>query len=108
MKIELEIDDRFGESRLLILAGVELVASKNPWDSFWKVKTVSCNRCGECCMGNPSTIYGDDEEGNCKALIKQSDGTWECGAGQNRPWRCLDDPRDIPCCSIRHKVVKVS
>ena len=107
MKIEIEIDDRFAERRILILSGTELVASKNSWDDFWEIKEESCNLCGECCMNEPGTFFGNDDEGKCNKLVQYGD-TWECTAGDERPWRCLDDPKDIPSCSIRHKVVKVS
>ena len=106
MKIEIEIDDKYAERKILILAGVELVAFKNPGDNFIYVKTTSCNKCGECCMDEPITHFGNDDEGKCNMLV-QNGPEWECGAGDKRPWCCLDDPKGYPTCSIKHKIVWV-
>lgn len=109
MKIEIEIPDWVTERRLLILAGTELVAKKEPWDDFWEVKNDRCNLCGACCMtfkpNSNQTPYGVDEEGKCKALVKYGD-TWECSAGTKRPYECLFDPKDEPDCCITTERVK--
>ena len=81
-------------------AGRELIAFTE--GDFLYVKTESCNYCGECCMHEPSTVYGNDAEGKCNMLSKNGD-QWECTAGSEAPWRCLDDPIKIDCCSIRYK-----
>jgi hypothetical protein len=101
-----DIDDKYSERAIKILAGRELVAQKLPWDKYWMVKVVGCNLCGECCMDNPNTCYGVNDEGKCNALVQFGD-TWECSAGDRVPYNCLDDPVDIDICSIRHKWVKV-
>ena len=100
-----DIDDKYKERLLIVMAGRELVARKHPDDDFWLVKTQSCNYCGECCMDHPPTPYGVDDEGKCNKLVKFGD-KWECAAGASAPWNCLNDPEDIECCSIRYKKVK--
>ena len=105
MIIHIEIPDEYLERRLLLLGGTELIASKEPTESFWKVKETRCNQCGECCMvlkpGSTQTPFGVDEEGKCKGLIKAGD-KWECGAGFMRPYSCLPDPTDVESCCITH------
>ena len=102
MKITINIPDRFNSRRFILLAGTELVAAKEPESSTWMVKKTSCNLCGDCCMHEPVTVYGVDDEGKCNALKKYGD-TWECAAGVEKPFNCLADPRDIDCCSIRYE-----
>ena len=82
-------------------------AEKKPHEPFIRVKTAHCNYCGECCLGSPGTKWGEDEEGRCNALVKFGD-IWECSAGADVPYRCLDDPADIPECCIRYRKVKVT
>lgn len=94
------------ERRLILLAGVELVAEKHP-ESGWKIKTERCNLCGQCCMtlkpNSPTqTPYGVDDEGKCKGLVLDH-GLWYCKAGSLRPYACLRDPIDEPGCSIVKK-----
>ena len=105
MKIELEIPEWANKRRIIILAGTELVAQKDPdWD-YWEVKSIRCNYCGQCCMtfspNSNETPFGVDDEGKCKALRKEGDG-WVCGAGVKRPYACLFDPlkENTPECSI--------
>ncbi len=106
MILTIKIHDRFIGRRLILLAGTELIAKKEPTDEFWQVKESSCNLCGECCMDEPNTVYGNDDEGKCNKLV-QYGNTWECTAGVNKPYNCLDDPspKDYPC-SITYKKVK--
>jgi MinD superfamily P-loop ATPase len=108
MKVTLELPDWVEESRLMILAGVELVATKVPWENFWKVKNTRCDLCGQCCMTKPYNPWGVDEEGKCLMLRRQTDGTWECSAGLLKPYQCLKDPNDEPECCITYDRVKVS
>lgn len=56
-------------------------------------------------MDAPSTIFGNDDEGKCKALVKYGD-TWECSAGMDKPYCCLGDPDGIEACSITYDLVK--
>lgn len=110
MRIELELPDWIAERRLTILAGVELVATKVPWEDFWKVKKTRCNRCGQCCMSfKPNsnvTPYGVDDEGKCKALVKEPGEIWTCSVGTQRPYDCLFDPIDESECCIEYDIVK--
>ena len=100
-----DIDDKYEERAIRIMAGRELVAKKSPGDKYWLVKETSCNFCGECCLDFPGTIYGSDDEGKCNALVKNGK-QWECSAGVQVPWTCLDDPHSIDCCSITYRWVK--
>lgn len=102
------IPKEFRDGKLMILSGRRLIAFKNPDEDFWYVKTEHCNYCGECCMDDPRTCYGVDDEKKCNMLEKHGGGTWECGARDRVPYNCLDDPKleDYPNCSIRYKKVK--
>lgn len=106
---EFEIPEWAREKRLMLLAGVELVARKVPWDDFWEVKDNRCTMCGQCCMmfkpNSTQTIFGVDDEGKCKALSKEGD-RWECKAGTHKPYSCLEDSIDLPECSITRRKVK--
>ena len=111
MKIELEIPDHIWVSikdqRLdLIAGGRQLIATTDPWDKVWRVKTVRCNFCGECCMdiAKESWSQGIDDEGKCAKLIK--DGLrWVCSAGYDTPIRCIPDPLlvNTPTCCIKYE-----
>jgi len=86
--------------------GRELIAFIR--DGYLYRKTESCNLCGECCMDEPGTMYGVNDEGRCNMLVQYGD-TWECAAGAEAPFHCLGDPllEDYPTCSIRYKKTKV-
>jgi len=90
---------------ILIFAGQELVAVKEPKGEL-KIKTVRCNKCGECCMdvSNEETPFGADDEGKCKALKKEGN-EWLCTAGLFRPFMCMPDPNNVDeaSCCIRYK-----
>jgi hypothetical protein len=104
MKITIDIPE--DGRQFQAFSGRELIAFvKGDGDTLY-IKTTSCNYCGECCMESPSTIYGDDEEGKCKALVRTGD-IWECGVGIEVPFRCLGDPKDVDCCSITYREVKL-
>ena len=104
MKIILEIPDSFADQHLVILAGArECVATKSPFDNFWKVKDVRCNRCGECCLDVENTISTPtDDEGRCTHLDqngecdrKPQELTMYCVAGDISKENC-------PSCCITH------
>lgn len=104
MRIEIDIPEWAAERRLIVLAGIELVAFKEPWGP-WKIKRVRCDQCGQCCMtfkpNSRQTPYGVDDEGKCNELKKNGD-KWECGAGIMKPYACLMDPIDEPeCCIVK-------
>lgn len=103
MKITLDIPDDGRAFKAYL--GRELIAFIE--GDYLVVKTESCNYCGECCMDEPETVYGVDDEGKCNKLVRFGD-VWECAAGTRVPWNCLDDPVDVPCCSIRYKKVRIS
>lgn len=110
-RTEFEVPEWARERKLTILAGVESLATKMPWEDFWLIKNDRCAMCGQCCMMfKPDTMqtpYGIDDEGKCKALIREGD-KWECGARIRRPYNCLADPSldEVPECSITHHKVK--
>jgi hypothetical protein len=113
MKIKVKIPYLEGERRerrLLILAGTELVAQKEPWNDYWEIKEEGCSMCGQCCMtfapNSQPTPFGADDEGKCNALTKEGD-IWVCSAGTKRPYDCLFDPlkENTPECSIVRKKV---
>ena len=100
-----DIDDKYAERELWVLAGQELVARKSPGDKHWRVKETGCNKCGECCMDSPHSrisIFGNDSEGKCNLLVKNG-REWECGANQDKPYKCLGDPDFVECCSITYR-----
>ena len=105
MKIEIDLPDWVEERRLVILAGIECVASKEPSENYWKIKETRCNQCGMCCFDYPPTPYGVDGEGKCNKL-RFDHGKWECLARTEKPYNCLLDPieDDIGCCITYKKV----
>lgn len=109
-KSTFEVPEWAAERRILILAGVELLAEKVPWEP-WKVKVDRCNFCGQCCMefkpNSDQTPFGVDDEGKCKALIKDR-GDWVCSVMNRKPYMCLHDPINLPECSITKRVIEES
>ena len=91
MRIELDIPDWADERRILIVAGRELAAFKNPQDDFWRVKDNRCTHCGKCCK-------------DCEHLLKVVDG-YDCTLGYSVPLSCIKDPYMLDYCSITHKKV---
>lgn len=97
MKVTLDIPD--DGRRFTAFYGRELIAFTKE-DILYR-KTVNCNRCGECCMNEPSTVFGNDDEGKCNKLVKYGD-VWECAAGNQVPFDCVQyDPDELYCC-IEH------
>lgn len=105
MRIELDLPDWVDERRIIILAGIELVAEKVPWEEKWKVKETRCNMCGACCMNFTESIYREDLfpviDGTCTFLEKEP-GTidkWRCTCTE-KPFSCLHDPPNnlTECC----------
>ena len=106
MQIEIEIPDWAKERRILIIAGCELAAMKLPHEDFWKIKQQRCDLCGECCLDNPPTPYGVDDEGKCNKLRKDGN-QWICLAGSGRTVACLKDPPEsYEACRITYQKVK--
>ena len=96
MKIELELPDWVAERGLHILAGIERVAYKLPWEEKWSVKTGRCSSCGKCCE-RIGCRYLDEEPGGEK---------FRCSEGVMRPWLCcVSKPRNIPECTVRFEEV---
>jgi len=105
MKITIDIPE--DGRQFQAFAGRELIAFTR--DGYLYHKVASCSLCGECCMDEPRTVYGFDDEGKCNKLVRYGD-TWECAAGAEAPFNCLGDPKleDYPSCSIRYKKTKVA
>ena len=112
MKIEIELPDWVEDQEIKILAGMEMVAKKLPWNNYWEVKDIRCNNCGDCCMDVPvglgKWMFPVNAEGICSKLYEE-DGKMLCGAKYDKPYRCLDDPlkSNSPNCCITYKIVKV-
>ena len=102
MKIELEVPDWVEDERraIYILAGIENVAYKMPWENFWHVKVSRCSMCGKCCMRI-----------QCPELKKEpgNDGKWKCGKDAMRPHLCCTGESSdlIPECTSRYKEVSL-
>jgi len=101
MRIELPIQpDK--QKYLYMFEGEELIAEKPPGKP-WKIKTVFCNKCGECCR----RFYMDYDfppikNGVCKWLEK----TGECELGRHMPFKCkVSTPHNTFCC-VRFKEIK--
>ena len=108
MRIVLDLPDWCDDQAIRIIAGQELVAKKMPWEDRWKVKTVRCNNCGECCMMlSPGDMPHEiDDEGKCSKLVKEG-GQWLCSLRQKTwvPLCCVDDPlkENSPNCCIEYE-----
>jgi hypothetical protein len=99
-----EVPEWADEKRLILLAGVELLAQKEPWNNYIELKVERCSRCGQCCMTlapdhERASPYGSDEEGKCKALFLDRGDIYTCGRIGDF-FGCLKDPLDEPECSI--------
>ena len=107
-KIELWLPDWCKDQHLMVIAGQELAAEKYPWLEKWKVKTVRCNQCGECCMtlNTGDVPFVVDDEHKC-SMLKHEDGKWLCTARQKTwvPLSCLHDPlrENAPGCCIEYE-----
>ena len=112
MRIIIDLPDWVEDQEIKILAGMEMVAKKMPWDDFWVIKETRCNYCGDCCMDVPTGegkwLYPVTKEGICSKLYEE-DGKMLCGAKFDKPYRCLDDPlkANSPNCCITYTIQKV-
>lgn len=90
------------DQQISIIAGMEMLVEYYPGQKI-KLKTERCIKCGGCCMTFPGTVFGQDEEGKCKMLVKEGD-LWICDAKYDKSFRCLQDPNKIndPDCAIQH------
>lgn len=96
MKINIEIPDWVKDEQrgIYIMAGSELVASKMPWEDFWKVKVSRCNMCGKCCK-------------DCRYLNKDNMCNLKAFGQYSRPFDCcIAEPRSVPGCTSRMEIVK--
>jgi len=89
---------------LFLLADQELIIHQAPRVEV-HIKKERCTNCGDCCLQTPDghTPFGSDATEKCNALYRDKD-RWLCGAGPNRPFRCLADPlkANVPTCDIRY------
>ena len=110
MKITIDIPDRFAERHISVLAGLELVAYKEYGQDQWKVKTESCNQCGDCC-GQENWAYEWDEIRQECTHLEHLGNEHRCKLGASRPLSCcIGDPMTIPQgpwgnCSIRFETI---
>jgi len=112
MEIKIDIPDWVKEENrgIYIMAGIELVAYKLPFEEKWKVKTGRCNMCGKCCM-NFGEVTGElkemvTETGRCKYLISDGDKL-VCSLSSARPWSCSVEVnlKDVPECTEKFKEI---
>ena len=81
------------EAAIHILAGMERVAYKMPWDDFWMVKSSRCSQCGLCCQTVACSLLTEDNL---------------CSLGTERPFRCcVTEPKNIPECTSLYTKVKI-
>ena len=97
--LKLEIPDWAEETRIYVFAGIELLATQEPFDGKLMVKVTRCNMCGKCCMDvSPTWFMGRSEDGNCKELIRQGE-QYLCHLGIKRPFSCSKaEPNKNYCC----------
>lgn len=97
------------KANLFLLADQELVIHQASGQEV-HIKKDRCIYCGSCCLETPDghTKFGSDEEMKCNALYKDGEGNWLCGAGPNKPFRCLSDPLkgNVPDCGIAYFKLK--
>jgi len=83
LKITLDIPGWVFEERraIHVMAGIERVAYKLPWEDFWNVKISRCSSCGECCK-------------------------FKCKEDGGRPFQCcVSEPKKIDKCTSKYKRV---
>ena len=98
MKIQIEIPDWAKTRAIRIMAGIEQVAYKLPWEENWKIKVSRCSGCGACCR-----------KLNCDKLIKEpgDNELYRCKDGTERPFLCcVSEPTTIDKCTSKYKEVK--
>ena len=102
MKVLLDLPDWVDERNIRILAGIELVASKNHNEDFWKVKDGRCVQCGECCIEIKNHIY-PTINGVCIHLADEQNEKRPCKIALYRSRTCEVDPKK--CEHITYKLV---
>jgi len=85
MKIEFDLPDWVDSENLYIISRNELVAYKLP-NEPWKIKTVRCKRCGECCKVHPKNgaYYPLKKDGSCIHLENN-----QCKLGMEKLLACV-------------------
>ena len=97
MRIEIDIPEWADERAIHILAGIERVAYKLPWEDKWHVKTGRCSSCGRCCI-KLECKYLDEEPGD--------NDRFRCSEGMMRPFSCcISKPKSIPQCTVEFREV---
>jgi Fe-S-cluster containining protein len=109
MKLTIEIPEWAKDRVIVIMAGIEHLATKEPNENFIRYKTVRCNRCGKCCMRLFNHTFPMPViDGRCVHLVKASgiEEIYECGLGPMRPFLCsMSDPVGEDFCCIEHKEI---
>lgn len=106
MKIELDLPDWCDERAIRVMAGIEMVAYKIPFEN-WMIKTGRCNMCGKCCMNltnHPFPLI----DGICVHLKKRpgDNPEYECGLRIHRPFGCcVGIPTNISECTIKYEEI---
>jgi len=86
------------QRRVIVLAGSEILAIRDPEEDFFRHKKVRCNMCGLCCLmetdergfGTQIMEIGGKEQSVCGALRRDGD-KYECHAGPKAPWGCTNE-----------------
>ncbi len=103
MKIELNIPDWVDEEKrgIWIMAGVEPVAYKMPWNDNWYIKVSRCSSCGKCCLGIRGSLTRDK---SCQFLNDEN----TCSKGVERPWVCcVNHPKNKSYCTVKYEAVAI-
>lgn len=90
MQITIDIPEWAQERIIYVIAGLELLASKEPGKPLM-IKNKRCVRCGKCCMNVPKNhTMGINENGDCAQLeYDKKIGKYTCGMKYYKP---------LPCC----------
>jgi len=87
---------------LYIFEGEELIAEKPPGKP-WRLKTVFCDRCGECCKKFViNHEFPPIKDGKCKLVADSG----ECSLERYMPFKCKVSTPHGPFCCVQFKEIK--
>jgi hypothetical protein len=86
---------------LYVFEGNDCVAIKEPGHN-WKIKTVPCNNCGECCKRFLMDYdFPPIKKGVCTWLVEGG-----CELGSHRPFKCAVATPGASYCCVRYEEIK--
>lgn len=96
-RVEIELPDWCKERHIRVFAGIEEVAHKKVGHK-WQVKTVRCNKCGECCKNVVFPKSRIDPKTDWCIHLKYYANEYLCDT--NRPFFCCgaDSVGEKYCC----------